>query len=108
MTRGGSALAARPGQLTGFRVGITNDRRAGEYVAAFERRGAEVVHAPTIQTGTEDEAATAGQELNRYLVENAWFAPMYRPTSIFMSDANTQVTTQVGNAVPYLWNVQPK
>lgn len=57
MTRGGSALAARPGQLTGFRVGITNDRRAGEYVAAFERRGAEVVHAPTIQTGTGDDAA---------------------------------------------------
>ncbi|WP_210508331.1 ABC transporter substrate-binding protein [Naasia sp. SYSU D00057] len=62
----------------------------------------------TIQTGTEDEAAEAGQALNKYLVENAWFAPMYRPTSIFMSDANTQVETQVGNAVPYLWNVQPK
>ncbi|WP_158437849.1 ABC transporter substrate-binding protein [Naasia lichenicola] len=62
----------------------------------------------TIQTGTEDEAAEAGKELNRYLVENAWFAPMYRPTSIFMSDANTVVKTQVGNAVPYLWNVEPK
>jgi peptide/nickel transport system substrate-binding protein len=62
----------------------------------------------TMQTGTEDEAAEAGKALNAYIVENAWFAPMYRPTAIFMSDANTQVTTQVGNAVPYLWNVQPK
>jgi len=62
----------------------------------------------TIQTGTEEEAAEAGLELNRYLVENAWYAPMYRPTSNFLSDANTQVETQVGNAVPYLWNVQPK
>ncbi|WP_210480141.1 ABC transporter substrate-binding protein [Naasia sp. SYSU D00948] len=61
-----------------------------------------------IQTGTEEEAETAGKELNRYLVENAWFAPMYRPLSTFMSDANTQVQTQRGNAVPYLWNVQPK
>ena len=62
----------------------------------------------TMQTGTEDEAVEAGKALNKYIVENAWFAPMYRPTAIFMSDANTKVTTQVGNAVPYLWNVQPK
>lgn len=62
----------------------------------------------TIQTGTEEEAATAGQELNRYLVENAWFAPFYRPTNVFVSDADTQVEVQAGNAVPYLENVQPK
>jgi peptide/nickel transport system substrate-binding protein len=62
----------------------------------------------TIQTGSEDEATAAGKALNKYIVENAWFAPMYRPTAIFMSDANTVVKTQVGNAVPYLWNVQPK
>ncbi|WP_150309206.1 ABC transporter substrate-binding protein [Planctomonas psychrotolerans] len=62
----------------------------------------------TMQTGTEEEATEAGEALNAYIVENAWFAPMYRPTAIFMSDASTQVTTQIGNAVPYLWNVQPK
>ncbi|WP_210480143.1 ABC transporter substrate-binding protein [Naasia sp. SYSU D00948] len=62
----------------------------------------------TIQTGTEDEAAEAGQELNRYLVENAWNAPFFRPTVTFMSDANTEAVPQTGNAVPYLWNVQPK
>jgi peptide/nickel transport system substrate-binding protein len=62
----------------------------------------------TIQTGTEEEAAAAGAELNRYVVENAWNAPFFRPTQVFVSDAATQVTPQTGNAVPYLWNVQPK
>ncbi|MEU1972625.1 ABC transporter substrate-binding protein [Microbacterium sp. NPDC019599] len=62
----------------------------------------------TIQTGTEDEAAQAGKDLNTYLVENAWNAPFYRPTQVFVSDAKTQVQPQVGNVVPYLWNVQPK
>lgn len=62
----------------------------------------------TIQTGTEDEAAAAGLELNTYLVENAWNAPFYRPTQIFVSDSATQAVPQVGNVVPYLWNVQPK
>lgn len=60
-----------------------------------------------IQTGTEDEAAKAGAELNAYVVDEAWNAPFYRPTQVFVSDANTKVQTQVGNAVPYLWNVQP-
>ncbi|WP_210480153.1 ABC transporter substrate-binding protein [Naasia sp. SYSU D00948] len=62
----------------------------------------------TIQTGSEDEAAEAGRELNRYLVENAWNAPFFRPTQMFMSDANTEAVPQTGNALPYLWNVQPK
>lgn len=61
----------------------------------------------TIQTGSEEEADQAGEDLNRYLVENAWNAPFYRPLQTFVSDANTQVQTQLGNAVPYIWNVQP-
>jgi len=62
----------------------------------------------TLQTGSEEEAEEAGRELNRYLVENAWNAPAYRPTNVFMSDANTTAVPQTGNAVPYIWNVQPK
>jgi peptide/nickel transport system substrate-binding protein len=61
-----------------------------------------------IQLGSEDEAEKAAADLNSYLVENAWNAPFYRPLQTFVSDANTKVTTQLGNAVPYLWNVQPK
>jgi uroporphyrinogen-III synthase len=36
--------------LDGFTVGITADRRADEQAALFERRGASVVHGPSIRT----------------------------------------------------------
>jgi peptide/nickel transport system substrate-binding protein len=61
----------------------------------------------TLQTGDASSAAEAGKELNRYLVQNAWYAPWYRPQSIFATDAKTKVTLQAGNPVPYLWNVVP-
>ena len=38
------------GMLTGFKVGITADRRADEQVSLFERRGASVMHGPSIRT----------------------------------------------------------
>lgn len=39
----------RADQLEGFRIGVTSDRRSEDLIAAFERRGAEVLHAPTIR-----------------------------------------------------------
>lgn len=36
-------------QLAGFRIGITSDRRSQDLIDAFERRGATVMHAPTIR-----------------------------------------------------------
>lgn len=48
--------AFRTDQLEGFRIAVTSDRRSEELIAAFERRGAEVVHAPTIRmTGVQDD-----------------------------------------------------
>lgn len=50
-----TASRARPprpgphGALYGFRVGVTSDRRSADLVAAFERRGAEVLHAPALR-----------------------------------------------------------
>ncbi|MBF4462934.1 MULTISPECIES: uroporphyrinogen-III synthase [unclassified Rathayibacter] len=41
--------AFRPDQLDGFRIGVTSDRRSEDLIAAFERRGADVTHAPTIR-----------------------------------------------------------
>ncbi len=38
-----------PEQLLGFRIGVTADRRSGDLIAALERRGAEVLHAPTLR-----------------------------------------------------------
>jgi peptide/nickel transport system substrate-binding protein len=60
-----------------------------------------------IQTGDESTAAQAGKDLNKYIVDNAWFAPWFRPQASFASDANTKVTVQAGNAYPYLWNIVP-
>jgi peptide/nickel transport system substrate-binding protein len=62
----------------------------------------------TIHTSTGDEYNTAVKALNTYIVEQAWFAPWYRQQINFVTDANTTVEVQQGNAYPYLWNIQPK
>ncbi len=50
----------RSDQLDGFRIGVTSDRRSEDLVAAFERRGAEVLHAPVIRIApAEDDGALA-------------------------------------------------
>jgi peptide/nickel transport system substrate-binding protein len=62
----------------------------------------------TMQTGDKDAADKAAKDLNKYIVDQAWFAPWLRPQSSFVSDTSTKVTVQTGNAVPYLWNIEPK
>ena len=62
----------------------------------------------TMQTGSSSQAAAAAKALNQYLVQNAWFAPFFRPQSSFVADSHTSVMVQAGNAVPYLWNIEPK
>ena len=62
----------------------------------------------TIQIGSTAQADAATTALNQYLVQNAWFAPFFRQQSSFVADKNTLVTVQVGNALPYLWNIKPK
>ncbi len=39
----------RTGQLAGFRIGVTSDRRSGDLIDALERRGASVFHAPALK-----------------------------------------------------------
>ena len=39
----------RADQLDGFRIGVTSDRRAEDLIDALERRGATVLHAPTLR-----------------------------------------------------------
>ena len=62
----------------------------------------------TIQNGEEAEADAATVELNKYVVDQAWFNPWYRVEGNFAADANTDVTQQSDNAYPYLWNIKPK
>lgn len=51
MTAGDEAPAVsfRADQLDGFRIGVTSDRRSEDLIDAFERRGASVLHAPTLR-----------------------------------------------------------
>ena len=62
----------------------------------------------TIQMGSSSQATAAAKALNQYVVQNAWFAPFFRPQSSFVADSHTSVVVQAGNAVPYLWNIRPK
>lgn len=39
----------RPGPLSGCTIAVTAHRRADDLIASFERRGAKVLHAPTLQ-----------------------------------------------------------
>ena len=39
----------RADQLAGVRIGVTSDRRSSDLIDAFERRGAQVLHAPTLR-----------------------------------------------------------
>ncbi|MFT4305409.1 MAG: ABC transporter substrate-binding protein [Microbacterium sp.] len=61
----------------------------------------------TIQYGDEATQDEAAAELNRYLVENAWFAPFYRVSGPVATDANTTVTMLPTNAFPNIYDFQP-
>lgn len=52
----------RPDQLDGFRIGVTSDRRSEDLIAAFERRGAEVLHAPAIRIAPADDDAAVARD----------------------------------------------
>ncbi|WP_159502211.1 ABC transporter substrate-binding protein [Microbacterium sp. 18062] len=60
-----------------------------------------------VQFGDETEAAAAAAELGTYLVENAWFAPWYRPDQLYYGNDSVDVVVQVEQAVPSLYNYSP-
>jgi uroporphyrinogen-III synthase len=41
--------------LRGFRIGVTSDRRSADLIAALERRGAQVLHAPALTIVPNDQ-----------------------------------------------------
>jgi uroporphyrinogen-III synthase len=47
----------RGDQLRGFRIGVTSDRRSQDLIAALERRGAYVLHAPALKIAPNDQDA---------------------------------------------------
>lgn len=50
-----SVPALRDGELKGFRIGVTSDRRSADLIAALERRGAEVLHAPALTIAPNEQ-----------------------------------------------------
>lgn len=57
----------RSDQLEGFRIGVTSDRRSEDLIQALERRGAEVVHAPTIRIAPAEDDAPLVDDTNAIL-----------------------------------------
>ncbi|WP_309713519.1 ABC transporter substrate-binding protein [Pseudolysinimonas sp.] len=61
-----------------------------------------------IQNGDPETQAEKAAELNRYLVEQAWFAPFYRVQGSFALDANTTVEMMPTNVYPAIYDFAPK
>jgi peptide/nickel transport system substrate-binding protein len=61
-----------------------------------------------IHTGDPDNVGTALKDLNTFLVKNAWFAPWYRPQSLFATDSATNVEIQSDFNYPFLYSFSPK
>jgi peptide/nickel transport system substrate-binding protein len=55
-----------------------------------------------IQHSTGAKQAGYLKALNKYLVEQAWFAPFYGNQGMFAYNSKVKVNVQAGNAVPYL------
>ena len=60
-----------------------------------------------IQFGDEATQAEKAKELNKYIVEQAWFAPFYRVQGSFATDANTKAVMLPTNAYPALYDIEP-
>lgn len=56
---------------------------------------------------TADEATAKQKELNKYLVDQAWFAPWYRIDQPYFISKNVKVTVQSGQPVPSIYNFEP-
>ncbi|HET8795724.1 MAG TPA: ABC transporter substrate-binding protein [Arthrobacter sp.] len=59
-----------------------------------------------VQTGGEDSAELA-KAVNRYVTENAWFAPFYRMDQMYYSNSQITVVPQTQQAVPSIYNYAP-
>jgi peptide/nickel transport system substrate-binding protein len=59
-----------------------------------------------VQTAGTD-AGEKAQEVNRYVTENAWFAPLYRIDQMYYHSPEISVTSQVQQAVPSIYNYAP-
>lgn len=61
----------------------------------------------TIPTSTPEDASATFQEIDRYVVENAWFAPWYWIDGTYAHKKSVAVESQAFQSVPSLYNFQP-
>ncbi len=54
------------------------------------------------QFSTGEDYTAALQEINRYIVENAFFVPWYRQDTIYLTGADVNVDMHPTNAVPFI------
>ena len=58
--------------------------------------------------GAGDKVGEKGKEVNRYVTENAWFAPFFRIDQVYVyNDKKLQVEPQAQMAVPSIYNYSP-
>lgn len=60
-----------------------------------------------IRVADEADIETLAEELNTFVVEQAWFAPFYRVELQLFTDENTAVEPQVEQASPSIYNYSP-
>ncbi|MGO4146891.1 ABC transporter substrate-binding protein [Paenarthrobacter sp. YAF11_1] len=59
-----------------------------------------------VRTGGAD-AGKLAQDVNKYVVEQAWFAPLFRVNQMYYHNDKVNVTPQVQQAVPSIYNYSP-
>jgi peptide/nickel transport system substrate-binding protein len=59
-----------------------------------------------VQKGGAD-AAKLAKEVNKYVVEQAWFAPLYRVNQMYYTNSKVTVKPQLQQAVPSIYNYAP-
>jgi peptide/nickel transport system substrate-binding protein len=59
-----------------------------------------------VRTGGAD-AGKLAQEVNKYVVEQAWFAPLFRVNQMYYHNDKVNVTPQAQQAVPSIYNYSP-
>jgi peptide/nickel transport system substrate-binding protein len=52
-------------------------------------------------------AGKLAQEVNKYVVEQAWFAPLFRINQMYYHNSKVNVTPQIQQAVPSIYNYSP-
>lgn len=58
-------------------------------------------------SATPEEQEVPAQALNEYLVEEAWFAPLYRPDSIVYGNDKVTIEPQTQQLFPSIYNFTP-